>query len=107
MFNNTLISIDFRPPAQIALEIAERVKKRRLELNLTQAGLASRAGVKLPTFRKFEKTGIISLLGLLKIAFALNALDDFDLLFSRREYEHIEDVLNETIKQRKRGKRND
>lgn len=107
MYNNTLISIDLKTPAEIASEIAGRVKKRRLELNLTQAGLSKRAGIKLPTYRKFEKTGVISLRGLLQIAFALRTLDDFDLLFSRREYLHIEDVLNENKITRKRGKEND
>ena len=107
MYTNTLISIDIKTPGEISSEIAGRVKQRRLELNLTQAGLSKRAGIKLPTYRKFERTGLISLEGLLRIAFALNALDDFDVLFSKREYEHIQDVLNETKLQRKRGKRND
>lgn len=107
MYTNTLISIDIKTPGEISSEIAGRVKQRRLELNLTQAGISKRAGIKLPTYRKFERTGLISLEGLLRIAFALNALDDFDVLFSKREYEHIQDVLNETKLQRKRGKRND
>lgn len=107
MLNNTLISIEVKTPAEISAEIAGRVKRRRLELNLTQAGLASRAGLKLPTYRKFEKTGVISLNGLLKIAFALNALEEFDTLFNRKEYQSIQEVINETTITRKRGKRND
>lgn len=37
----------------VALQIAARVKTRSLELDLTQEGLAARAGVKLVTYRRF------------------------------------------------------
>ena len=105
--NNSIISIDVKTPPEVAHGIAERVKTRRLELNLTQAGIAKRAGIKLPTYRKFETTGMISLNGLLRIAFALGVLDEFDELFSRREYQSIDEVINEKKLVRKRGKRND
>ena len=85
--------------------IAARVKARRLELNLTQEGLASRAGVKFATYRRFEQTGEISLRGLLQIGFALNTLSDFDALFTQEQYQSLDDVLNEQSVNRKRGKR--
>lgn len=107
ILNNTIISIDIKTPAEVARGIAQRVKTRRLELNLTQVAMAKRAGIKLPTYRKFETTGLISLNGLLRIAFALGVLDDFDKLFSRREYQSIDEVINEKKLVRKRGKRND
>ena len=106
-FNNTLISLEIKTPSDVALDIAKRVRMRRLELNLTQAGMAKRSGVKLPTYRKFEKTGIISLKGLLQIAVSLHTIDEFDNLFSRREYQHIEEVIQDVRVTRKRGKRND
>ncbi len=87
------------------MQIAARVKARRLELNLTQEGLASRAGVKFATYRRFEQTGEISLRGLLQIGFALNTLSDFDALFTQEQYQSPDDVLNEQSVNRKRGKR--
>jgi len=87
------------------MQIAARVKARRLELNLTQEGLASRAGVKFATYRRFEQTGEISLRGLLQIGFALNTLSDFDALFTQEQYQSLDDVLNEQSVNRKRGKR--
>ena len=89
----------------MAMQIAARVKARRLELNLTQEGLASRAGVKFATYRRFEQTGEISLRGLLQIGFALNTLSDFDALFTQEQYQSLDDVLNEQSVNRKRGQR--
>lgn len=87
--------------------IARRVRQRRLELNLTQAALSLRADIKLPTYRKFERTGLISLGALLRIAFALDALDEFGRLFTRRQYATFEEAVAGAHKTRKRGKRND
>lgn len=78
---NNIISFNILTPDDVAKQIATRVKARRLELNLTQEGIAARAGLKFATYRRFEQTGEISLKGLLQIGFALNALSEFDALF--------------------------
>ena len=46
---NNILSFNVPNPNDVAIQIAKRVKARRLELNLTQEGLASRAGVKFAT----------------------------------------------------------
>ena len=89
------------------MRIAARVKARRLELDLTQEGLAVRAGIMFATYRRFEQTGEISLKGLLQIGFALNALSEFDALFAQRQYQSLDDVLNEQSVTRKRGRKNE
>ena len=66
------MSFNISTPNDVAKQIAARVKARRLELNLTQEGMAARAGLKFATYRRFEQTGEISLKGLLQIGFALN-----------------------------------
>lgn len=104
---NNILAISIRTPSEVEAEISGRVKARRLELNLSQAGLASRAGVKFATYRRFEQTGKISLGGLLQIAFALNALSDFDHLFSQRQYQSIDEVLDDKKISRKRGAKNE
>ena len=101
------IAFNVSSPSYIALQIAARVKVRRLELDLTQEGLAARAGVKFATYRRFEQTGEISLRGLLQVGFALNALSDFDALFAQKQYQSVDDVLNEQSVIRKRGKKNE
>lgn len=102
---NTIISFDEKLPLEYLKIISQNVKARRLEKDLTQAGLASRAGIKLPTYRKFERTGEISLSNLLKIAWCLDQLSDFDSLFTKKQYASIEEVIVGSARKRKRGKR--
>lgn len=104
---NNILSFSIVNPNDVAMQIAARVKTRRLELNLTQEGMASRAGVKFATYRRFEQTGEISLRGLLQISFALNCLDEFNALFAHKQYLSLDDVLNEQKVNRKRGKKNE
>ena len=104
---NNIVAFTISNPSDIALQIAARVKARRLELDLTQEGLAARAGVKFATYRRFEQTGEISLKGLLQVGFALNALTDLDALFAQKQYQTLDDVLNEQSVTRKRGKKNE
>ena len=106
-FMNNIISFNLSTPDDVAKQIAARVKARRLELNLTQEGIATRAGLKFATYRRFEQTGEISLKGLLQIGFALNSLSEFDTLFTQKQYQSLDDVLNEQNFIRKRGKKNE
>ncbi|MBO5795628.1 MAG: helix-turn-helix transcriptional regulator [Bacteroides sp.] len=104
---NNILSFISNSPNEVATQLATRVKARRLELNLTQEGLATRAGIKFATYRRFEQTGEISLRGLIQIAFALNTLSEFDNLFAQKQYQSLDDVLNEQKANRKRGKKNE
>ena len=104
---NNILSFIGNSPNEVATQLATRVKARRLELNLTQEGLATRAGIKFATYRRFEQTGEISLRGLIQIAFALNTLSEFDNLFAQKQYQSLDDVLNEQKANRKRGKKNE
>lgn len=89
-------------------KLAEQARVRRLQMELTQEGLAARSGVALPTLRKFERTGILSLESFLKLHMVLGGVEDIlkatcvkDTFFSS-----IDDVLEESSSPiRKRGKR--
>lgn len=63
---------------QVAKHLAARIRGLRLRRGWSRAELGARAGVALPTLRKFEDTGKISLLRLLKLAAALDFLADVD-----------------------------
>jgi len=67
-------------PAEVCRELASRVRRRRLQLNWSQAELAERAGIAYSTLRLFEQTGQISLERLVMIASALRSLDSFEAL---------------------------
>jgi transcriptional regulator with XRE-family HTH domain len=92
-------------PQEIIQEIAARAKARRLALDLTQEGLASRSGVPLSTLKQFEHTGRTSLESLLALSLALGTTHEFDGLFATAQSSTglSLDELMKTPKQRKRG----
>ena len=65
----------------ITIGLVNRVKKLRKEKKLTQKTLSLKSGVSYASLRRFESSGEISLFSLLKIANALNCLEDFNALF--------------------------
>jgi transcriptional regulator with XRE-family HTH domain len=88
--------------------IAQRVKQRRLEKGWTQKMLAAKAGLSLPSYRRFESSGEISVRSLVMLAFALDMTDEFETLFSSKTYQSIDDIVkSEQTKQRKRGHKNE
>lgn len=96
------------PTAQgLCRQVAERVRARRLELNLTQEGMAKRAGLTLSTYRRFEQTGAVSLEGLARVALVLRREDDFGALFSGHVYRTTDDVVRAKFNPRKKGQIND
>lgn len=86
--------------------IANHVRDRRVNLGLTQEGLAIRAGVALPTLRRFEQRGLISLEALLKLLSVVGGIDEIVKALEPQstEFSSIEDVLREDEKpKRKKG----
>lgn len=104
---NNILSFDTISPNSKAKALAERARQRRLEQNLTQEGLSAKAGISLAACRRFEQTGKISLDGLLQIAYALDALNDFDQVFATPRYNTLDEALQANQITRKRGKRNE
>lgn len=83
----------FKGPNEIQMEIAGNVKARRKEKKMTQKELSERADVSLGSIKRFEQTGEISLNSLIKIAFALNCQDDFEQLFSQKQFATMEELI--------------
>lgn len=95
-------------PDAMLKKIADRVKERRLERNLTQKAFAKRAGIGYDAYRKFENTGDITLRNLVLCAIALDDTEGFTELFSKKSYQSIDDLLKtKEAKKRKRGSRNE
>lgn len=95
-------------PDAVLKRVAEKVKERRLERNLTQRAFAKRAGVGYDAYRKFENTGEITLRNLVLCAITLDDIDGLLELFSRRSYHSIDDLLKiQDVKKRKRGSKNE
>ncbi len=108
MTTDNILSLLNKTPASILISVALRVKERRLERNWTQKFLASKAGMPLATYRRFERVGEISLRSLVMLSIALEAEDDFDALFSTKSYQSINELIDSNNnKQRKRATRNE
>jgi len=61
--------------------LVSRMRNRRQSMEITQKNLATRSGVSYASIRRFELLGEISLQSLMKIALALDCLEDFNELF--------------------------
>jgi transcriptional regulator with XRE-family HTH domain len=100
-----MLQVKKQTSLDVCMSVASRVKSRRLELNLTQVGLAARAGVNIETYRKFERTGEVSFQNLVKLALALDMTSDFDRLFAQKQYQSLDDLLTSEQTNRQRGQR--
>ena len=106
--NDNILSLIDKTPNLLMSGIAQRVKQRRLEKGWTQKMLAAKAGLSLPSYRRFESSGEISMRSLVMLAFALDMTDEFETLFSSKTYQSIDDIVkSEQTKQRKRGHKNE
>ncbi|QDQ29407.1 helix-turn-helix transcriptional regulator [Chitinimonas arctica] len=93
-------------PQEMLLELAEKLRAKRLSLNLSQQTLSAKSGVSYGVLKKFERTGQISLESLLKLAFAVNSLDDFKNVFELPKPEEafsLDELMQEN--KRKRGRK--
>ena len=97
------MSIMLKTPTEVMRDLAVKVKQKRLSQNLSQTGVADRAGVSLGSLKRFEQTGQISLESLLKIALSLNCLKDFEGVFEPAEVKGSLFVCSAEPKTRQRG----
>ena len=90
------------------LKIAKNIRARRLSMELTQEGLAERSGVPLPTLRKFEQKGAISLESFLKLLMVVGEVEELINILkpSKPVFNSIDDVLKGADSvSRKRGRK--
>lgn len=96
--------LSLRSAPEVAAELAQRVRARRLQRAWTQAEMARRAGIREATYVLFERTGKISLLRLLKVLDMLGLLEEFDRIAREPDLSTV--TLAELVKpQRQRGSR--
>jgi transcriptional regulator with XRE-family HTH domain len=100
----------FVTPKQAQRLIRDHLKTKRLNMDLTQEGLASRSGVSLSTLRKFEQSSEISFKSLMKIISILGDIDDLVEYFkpgNHTKFKSIDEVIkaNQEKPVKKRGKR--
>ena len=82
-------------PTDVLQEVAERFQKLRKQHNYSQQQMAERSGVSFGSIKRFERTGLISLDSLVKLAHVLDTLEQFDTLFQAKEdISHIEKLFS-------------
>ena len=101
-----MLPLDLLTPGEIARLVAGRARTLRLQRGWTQQEIAARSGLTLPTYRRFERTGQISLDRLLKVAVVLDARAGFDQIFALPPAQSLAELAERTQHStRKRGRR--
>lgn len=80
-------------PYEMAAETAKRFRKVRTAKKITLKSLSERSGVPYSTVRRFESTGEISFLSLVKITSAIGEDSQITSLFAETVPSSIEEVI--------------
>ena len=103
-----MLPVELQTPLDIRRALARRVKALRLGRGWTQQEVAERAGLALPTYRVFERSGRISLDRLLNLAVIFEARAGFDQLFVPDPARSLAELERQVERpSRKRGRRGD
>lgn len=86
---------NFKYPKEIARDVALQEKKKRKRKKMTQKELSERAGISLASLKRFEQTGEISFVSLIKIADTLGEKEVVGKLFTSKDYQSIQEVIDE------------
>lgn len=81
--------IKFQSPDDVLRAVAARAKTRRLGANLSRRTLAVKSAVSEASIKRFETTGQVSFYSLIKLAYALDCMDEFELLFQEGDPDSI------------------
>ena len=101
---DNILATSLLSPEEFGLELAGRARRRRLEADLSQAGLAKRAGITTSSLKRFERSGEVSLERLVRIAMALGATRGFEQLFAADDARSLDELIAPSTP-RQRGRR--
>ena len=76
----------------IAQQVAESFRKRRVEKNITRQRISELSGVPLSTVARFEQKGLIAFESLIKLAMALGYAPDVRSLFDTSKFDTMEEL---------------
>lgn len=94
-----MIDIDnyYKSEKDICKNIALNYKRQRKARKINQRELSDLSGVTYASIRRFEETGEIAFLSLVKLAKALELESELENLFTQRYYTSIQEVINEQL----------
>ena len=91
--NNTFSFLS-KTPVEIENIISSRIRAIRRRRKISQQKLSELSGVSLGSVKRFESTGEISLISLVKIAIALDIEKELENLFAEVPPQSIEEIIN-------------
>jgi transcriptional regulator with XRE-family HTH domain len=80
--------VSLSTPNERLADISAAFKARRKSLHLSQAMLAAKSGVPLPTLRRYEQTGKISLASFVKLLFVLDLSAELLAIFDEKQQQY-------------------
>lgn len=101
-----IISLDDWVPGEAKKALAKQAKETRLARGWKRETLSEKTGIPVPTIKRYETTGEISLNQFLKLAFVLGDLDKLKTVFEPNKpfYTSLDDIIKENAKpKRQRG----
>ncbi len=87
--------IVLKTPQEMAVDAATRFKEMRKAKKITIKDLSKNSGVPYSTIRRFESSGEISFLSLVKIVSTIGEDEEIANLFTRRIPASIEEIIRE------------
>jgi transcriptional regulator with XRE-family HTH domain len=90
-----MVNLEQKTSVTIATDVAKRVRTRRKEKKLTQDEMSKRAGMSLASYKRFEQKGEIAFSSIIKVAIALDCENDFDSLFSKKQFSSLQELIDE------------
>ena len=87
--------IVLKTPQEMAVDAAKRFKEMRKAKKITIRKLSENSGVPYSTIRRFESSGEISFLSLVKIVSTVGEDEEITNLFAKRIPASIEEIIRE------------
>ena len=87
--------IVLKTPQEMAVDAAKRFKEMRKAKKITIKKLSENSGVPYSTIRRFESSGEISFLSLVKIVSTVGEDEEITNLFTKRIPASIEEIIRE------------
>ncbi len=87
--------IVLKTPQEMAVDAAKRFKEMRKAKKITIKKLSEDSGVPYSTIRRFESSGEISFLSLVKIVSTIGEDEEITNLFAKRIPASIEEIIRE------------
>ena len=86
------MDLNFKKPEEIVTLLCERLRKERLYLEMTQADVATRAGISVNTVSNLEAGRNVSFENLIRVAMVLGRLQELEELF-KPHLNSVNDIL--------------